>query len=243
MQLQLSDGEIFNFKRDLRQIGRSPVSWAWVLVILGIQVFVSLRGGHESLGGLYENLGLSRDGILAGRVWQILTYGFLHGGWWHAGFNALFFLVIGARIEFIVGGGVLSRATLVGIAAGGAVHVLLGSGLLVGISGACMSMLLMMTTLSPESRIFPFSISAGSLGMGVLIAALIFTLIHPELGLPGAARLGGMLREQGLGGLFRMGHACHLGGGVAGWLYGRWILRPRVTLAELRRERMRREPD
>jgi hypothetical protein len=22
-----------------------------------------------------------------------------------------------------------------------------------------------------------------------------------------------------------MGHACHFGGGIAGWLYGRWLLR------------------
>ena len=32
-----------------------------------------------------------------------------------------------------------------------------------------------------------------------------------------------------------------IGGGLAGWWYGRWLLRPRVTLASLRRDRERRE--
>jgi membrane associated rhomboid family serine protease len=37
-----------------------------------------------------------------------------------------------------------------------------------------------------------------------------------------------------------MGHACHFGGALAGWLYGRWMLRQRVTLEKLRRDRARR---
>jgi hypothetical protein len=38
-----------------------------------------------------------------------------------------------------------------------------------------------------------------------------------------------------------MGHACHFGGGMAGWLFGRWLLRPRISLERLRRDRERRE--
>jgi membrane associated rhomboid family serine protease len=41
--------------------------------------------------------------------------------------------------------------------------------------------------------------------------------------------------------IFEIGHACHLGGGLAGWLMGLWILRPRITLEELQKERARRE--
>jgi membrane associated rhomboid family serine protease len=50
-----------------------------------------------------------------------------------------------------------------------------------------------------------------------------------------------MLQQHGMGAVFAMGHACHFGGGLAGWLYGRWLLRPRVTLERLRRDRKRRE--
>jgi membrane associated rhomboid family serine protease len=44
-----------------------------------------------------------------------------------------------------------------------------------------------------------------------------------------------------MGHWFRIGHACHFGGGLAGWIYGRWLLRPRVSLKQLERSRARRE--
>ena len=49
------------------------------------------------------------------------------------------------------------------------------------------------------------------------------------------------LVNRGLGNWFAVGHACHVGGGVAGYLYARWILRPGPTLSHLREERNRRE--
>jgi membrane associated rhomboid family serine protease len=189
------------------------------------------------------NLGLSREGFLSGKIWQIVSYGFLHGGWWHVGVNAVFILVIGSRIEYIAGRARMLVALFAGILGGGVFHLLLGDGLLVGISGACLALLLLLTTLSPESRFFPLPISGKSLGLGILLAALIFTLLNPILKLPGFAGIGELLVEQGMDSLFQLGHACHLGGGLAGWLCGRWILRPRVTLERLRRKRTRREAD
>jgi membrane associated rhomboid family serine protease len=49
------------------------------------------------------------------------------------------------------------------------------------------------------------------------------------------------MATHGMGTWFDLGHACHFGGGVAGWLYGRWLLRPRVSLERLRRDRERHE--
>lgn len=206
-------------------------------------MIVSLRGGPDACVPFFLNLGLSREGFLSGKIWQIGSYGFLHGGWVHVGLNALFLFVIGSRVEHMAGRAAMMGALFAGIVGGGACHLLLGSGLLVGISGACIALLLLLTTLSPESRMFPLPVSGKSLGLGILLAALFLTLVNPSLKLPGFAGIGKFLIEQGMDSLFQLGHACHLGGGLAGWLCGRWILRPRVTLDRLRRERAQREAE
>jgi membrane associated rhomboid family serine protease len=225
----------------LHQLRHAEVAWGFFGLTIGIQFAVDMAGGVDALAGWYETLGLSRAGILAGRIWQLLSYGLLHGAWWHAGLNAVFVLLIGSRIEFIAGRSVLIGVTLAGILGGGIAHLLIGSGLLVGLSGGCISLLLCLTTLSPESRMFPLPVSGRSLGLGILVAEFGLALIDPGLGLPGLSAVGTAAVAHGMGSWFEMGHACHFGGGLAGWIYGRWILRPRVTLERLRRDRARRE--
>jgi membrane associated rhomboid family serine protease len=232
-----------NAARNLRQLYHSPASWSLAGGVLAIQLIVTLAGGQEvdPAWTWYHLLGLSRDGIFSGNIWQILTYGLLHGGWWHSGLNALFILLIGSRIEHMVGRSQVIPAVLAGVIAGGIFHMLLAKGLLVGISGGCTALLLLLTTLSPQSRMMPLPVSGRSLGLGIMAAELTLALIDPASGLPGFSAVGKLLVENGLGAWFHMGHACHFGGGLAGWLLGRWILRPRITLGRLRRDRLRRE--
>lgn len=229
--------------RNLGQLVRSPASWGCLALVLGIQTLVETTGGAASHEDCFETFGLSRAGFLSGKIWQICSYSLLHGGWWHAGLNALWVLVIGSRIEHMAGRPAMVRATLAGVLAGGAGHLLAGTGLLVGLSGGCMALLLLLVTLSPQSRMLPLPVSGWSLGLGIMLAELGFALIDPALGLPGLSAAGRMLAAHGMAGWFQMGHACHVGGGLAGWLYGRWLLRSRVTLEELRRDRARREAD
>ena len=232
-----------NAARNLRQLGSSPATWSFALGILAIELLVALAGGKdlEPAWSWYETFGLSRVDFLAGEIWQILTYGFLHGGWWHVGLNAVFILLIGSRIEYMVGRKAVVITILAGVIGGGIGHLVMASGLLVGISGGCMALMLLLTTLSPQSRMMPLPVSGRSLGLGIMLAALILALLDPALGVPGFSTLGKVLVDHGLGISFKMGHACHFGGGLAGWMVGRWILRPRVTLDRLRRDRERRE--
>jgi membrane associated rhomboid family serine protease len=241
-------GPFSNARRNLSQLGQSPVSWAWVAAILGIAALVAAVGGpdRQPAWSWYEWLGLSREGILSGKIWQIFTYGFLHGPWWHAGLNALFLLLIGSRIEHMAGRTVLVKAVVFGILGGALGHLALapgsaGSPLLVGMSGGCVGLLILLTTLSPQSRMMPIPISGKSLGLGILTAELILALANPDAGTPGFSALGKWMGAHGMAGWFDIGHACHFGGGIACWLYGRWLLRPRVTLMGLRRDRERRE--
>lgn len=233
---------------NLRQLRHSPATWACVAVILGIQAAVALMGGPTERipYRLFLNLGLSREGILDGKFWQPVSYAFLHGNWWHAGLNALWIVLVGSRIEHMAGVVAMLRCLGLGILGGAAGHLALAPGgadaaILVGMSGGCLAQLLLLTTLSPESRMAPLPVSGRSLGLGILIAALILALVHPEMGIPGLSGIGEMIKKQGNGSWFQMGHACHFGGGLAGWLYGRWLLRPRVTLQQLQRERSQRE--
>lgn len=121
-------------------------------------------------------------------------------------------------------------------AAGGA-----GAPILVGFSGAMMALLLVLTTLSPESQMWPLPLSGRSVGFGILFAEGLLALIDPSLNLPVFSLAGRWIAENGGASWFDIAHACHFGGGLAGWLYGRWLLRSRVTLKSLRRARERRE--
>ena len=78
------------------------------------------------------------------------------------------------------------------------------------------------------------------LGLGLILGSAILAALHPGLGIPVLAQIGGLV-EARIGPITSIGHACHLGGGIAGWLAGRWVLRPRVTLAQLQRQRAARE--
>ncbi len=236
-----ASGPLANPAANLRQILQARASWACLALVTGIQLFISLPGGSDDAAWWFETFGLSREGFLTGKPWQVFTHGLLHGGWWHLGLNGLLLLLMGARIEHIAGKAVMLLATSAGVLAGGLLHLLLGNGLLVGLSGGCLALLLLLTTLSPQSRMMPVPLSAKNLGLGILLAALILALINPALDLPGLSSLGNALEDHGMGSWFRIGHACHFGGALAGWIYGRWILRPRVTLASLRRDRARRE--
>ncbi len=246
--MRSTDGPFANLARNLRQIVRSPACWAVVAVTGGIHLAIEWLGGpgQARVSAWFLEFGLSRGGILGGAIWSLLTYGLLHGSWWHWLTNAIFLLFIGSRIEFVAGRAVFWRALLFGVLGGALAHLLLvpengSTQVLIGLSGGCMALLLVMTTLSPESRMMPLPVSARSLGLGIIFASLLLTLMNLTLSLEEFSDLGKSFTARGWGDLFKMGHACHLGGALAGWLYGRWLLRPRITLKRLHSARSRRE--
>lgn len=243
-----SGGPFSNAARNLRQLGHSPASWNCVVLVLGIQCVIMAAGGldRQAVWKWFELFSLSRQEFLSGRIWQVFSYGFLHGGWVHVGMNSLLVLLVGSRVEYMAGRKAMLKAVCLGILGGGVGHLLLAPGgegapLLVGLSGGCLALLLLQTTLSSQSRMFPILVSGRSLGFAILAVEFISALMNPAMHVPGFSQMGKMVVDHGYGGWFLMGHACHFGGGLAGWVYGRWLLRPRVTLKRLRRERQRRE--
>lgn len=228
-----------------RSLAAARWSAALVTVLAAVWLPVALHGGPDHSPQLFQVFGLTREAVLDGSWWQLLSYGLLHGSSAHLLINLIVLLLIGGRIEHILGGPAAMRIFGFGVLGGGVMHLLMVPGhgegaILVGASGGAMAWLITLTTLSPESRMCPVPLSARNLGLGLILGSAILALIHPGLGIPGLAVIG-VLVEAKMGPITSIGHACHLGGGIAGWLAGRWVLRPRVTLAQLQRQRAARE--
>jgi len=228
--------------------GLAQARWPWVIAaqILAIHGLMTWAGGPQHVPQWYLALGLRREAVCDGALWQVFSYAWLHGSWLHVVTNALCVLVLGSRVEQILGSRGFLQTLAAGILGGAVGHLLLADGgsaafPLVGMSGAGVALLLLITTLSPQARMFPLPVSGRSLGLGILSAELILALANPKLGLPGFTILGNALAAHGLHSWFAIGHACHVGGGATGYGFAKWILRPGPTLLSLRRDRNRRE--
>jgi len=232
----------------------------WDVLTVTCVVMVVVQGVMAKLGGfpaampVYEQFGLAREGLLGGRVWQLGTHALMHGNWFHLTANVLVVYLVGGRVYHILGGRGFAKVFWGGVLVGSVLHLLfhpvqpMGAGVeeirnapLVGASAGAMALLLALTTLSPDSRMWPVPVSGKNLGRGLLLASLLLFLLTPGLGVPGFSVVGNWLVAMGQGGIFTMGHIYHLGGGLMGWLYVWRLLRRPVTLEQLQRQRQRRE--
>ena len=137
------------------------------------------------------------------RIWQPLTYMFLHGGFFHILFNMYTLYIFGSVVERIIGEkkflifyilcGLGAAATQIGVQA-----LEGGSGIpTVGASGAIYGLLIAYAMLFPDNRltlIFP-PVSLKSKWMVVIFAVveLLFSISGSSDGVAHVAHLGGML--------------------------------------------------
>lgn len=247
-------GEGGRFARGFRHLRDARATWQILRILILIQavpviwdfVFPPGHSAPDKLTQAQILLGLAKPNFLSGDFWQPLSYALIHADWPHLLLNGAAILLLGSKVEHIAGKRTIRLVAITAALAGGLFFLLLspslgsGSQRLVGSSAICFAFLALLTTLSPESRYFPFFVSGRSLGMGVILANLILALLNPDLPTGPLARLGSQLSDL-FPGLFRISHACHLGGSLAGYLVGRFMLRPRVTIEALRRERGKRE--
>lgn len=243
------------FSRGLRQLRDARATWQILRILLIIQAVpviwdLLFPPGHSQPEKFVQAqilLGLAKPNFLAGDFWQILTYSLIHADWLHLLMNGAAILLLGSKVEHITGKKTIRLVSLAAVLAGGFVFLILSSNTgpeplrLVGSSAICFAFLTLLTTLSPESKFLPLFISGRSLGIGVILANLILTLLNPDLPTGPLAKIGTQLSENVFSGLFRIGHACHLGGAIVGYLAGRFLLRPRLTIESLRRDREKRE--
>lgn len=233
-------------QQPLHSLGFDPLSGLAVFLILAF-IVIECAGGVVGAPWIFVQMGLSADGVMHGKLWQFLSYACLHGNGLHLSLNLLMLWLLGGRVAHILGWSPWLKIVFGGVVLGGVFHVWTGAVLslmgqeesyLVGISAGCFALLLTLTTLSPESRMWPVPVSGKNLGMGILLSSLLLVLIQPELGLPGLSRMGGVMVALGGAGVFEVSHACHLGGAIAGWLYARWLLSSPPSLEDLQKQRV-----
>ena len=232
---------------------RTSISTSGVVVLTIISlvmILVQLCLGLSGQSGLYyAAFGISWGGIAQFKIWQFLTYALVHAHWLHLLVNLLMLWVLGGKVMGVFGRERFGVILVAGVLAGGVLHVVVDflmeragvEGMtLVGISGGCFALLLALTTMSPNARLWPIPISGRNLGLGVIIAELLLLLMTPALGVPVFSGMGSIVVDLGEG-VFVISHACHFGGAVVGCLLARVLAVPYPSLIDLQQARARAE--
>jgi membrane associated rhomboid family serine protease len=129
-------------------------------------------------------------------AWQVVTYMFLHGGFWHLFFNLLVLYFIGNMIESVWGARRLIRYYLACGIGGGLLHMLFQyDASVVGASGAIFGLYLAAAMLFPDSYVYlyflvPVKVKYFVIGLAVLQLA---NGIAGPSGVAYFAHMGGML--------------------------------------------------
>lgn len=178
---------------------------------MGVEHFlVRVRGRliTETISRYDILFGLSCDAFRQLRLWQLVSYMFLHGGLWHLFLNMFTLGALGPETERALGSARFVALYFISGIAGGAGWLVVtacgggGSAYCIGASGAVLGVLAAFAAVFPSRRLvllfFPFPMKART--VAVLMAAL--TLLS--------------LPDKGRGGV---AHAAHLFGGVAGYAF------------------------
>jgi membrane associated rhomboid family serine protease len=183
--------------------------------------------------------GLVPSGVIPGlRIWQPVTYLFLHGGLWHLLINMLMLWMFGRELELVWGKNrFVNYFFLCGVGAGlitvlvKSLPVLWGHAPsdipTIGASGAIFGILIANAILFPDRQIwlFPLPIMIPMRPFVAVMAAIEFF-----------STLGSSQDN--------VAHFCHLGGMLVGWIYlrrGSFLFRVRNEMADWRYQRNRKK--
>lgn len=149
------------------------------------------------------------DGVLATgfKPWQLISYGFLHGGWGHLFFNMFAFYMFGLPIERAWGTRRFVIFYVICLIGAGLVQLLVAglSGEIyptIGASGAVFGILLAFGMMYPNTRLMllfpPIPIKARWFVLGYGALTLLFGITGTMAGVAHFAHLGGMIFGLGL---------------------------------------------
>ena len=198
-----------------------PVRSVWlILVIINTVVFAAelvLRAANpQAMVRTYDLLALSVGGMTQWRIWQLLTFQFLHGGPLHLILNCAMLWMFGRIIEFQLGRASFLRLYLLSGVFGGLVQLLFmrlfpahfGNVPVIGASAGVFGLIAAFAVLHWEESITTFV----ALIIPVTMKAKYLILVEAILSV-----LGMLDKNSGVA------HAAHLGGLVMGLGYIRWL--------------------
>ncbi len=207
--------------------------------VFAAQTLVEIFYGERAAILVDTMLGLVPYGVVAGlRIWQPVTYIFLHGGLWHLLINMLVLWMFGCDLERNWGQKKFWTYFMIcGIGAGliNVVVNLIGTGFgrplslipTIGASGAIFGVLIANAVLFPDRQIWliPFPVT---LSMRVYVAIMAGIEFFSALGAPGD----------------NVSHICHLGGLLVGYIYlrrGSFFYNMRNGVSDWKQRRLRRK--
>ena len=185
--------------------------------------------------------GVAPYAVTHGFIWQPLTYLFFHGGIWHILFNLLYLAMFGADLERTWGSRKFYRYFFVCGIGAGLTDVLVKELLVaarlihpatlfvptIGASGAIYGVLLAVAMVMPHRRVWFFPIPV-TMPMWLVVTIL------------GAIEFFSTIGDTGDG----IGHVCHLGGMLVGYLYlrrGSYLYSPRNFFSDWKKRRLRKK--
>lgn len=210
-----------------RRVRRDPWSpTVALLVVLGVVFLV--QKALERRGDLWldKNFALSLDGIMHWKLWQFVTFQFLHGGILHIALNGITLYTFGRFMEQMIGRGrFLALYFLSGIA-GGVLQITFSwllqqppTSPVVGASAGISGLLGAFILTCPDQRLILFPVPIPIRARTLLWIVLPFSIL-------------GTVFPNGF--LFRgIAHAAHLGGLLAGGAFIRslWTSRRNANVA------------
>jgi len=212
-----------------------------VLVCAGVflvQTFIALLAPPWVTEWFLKWFALIPIAVIPGlRIWQPLTYVFLHGGLFHLLINMLMLWMFGRELELVWGKRrFLNYFLLCGVGAG-VINVIVktlpalwghspSNSATIGASGAIFGILIANAILFPDRRIW-------------LIPFPVTIPMRPYVAVMGAIEFFATLGSGG----DSISHICHLGGMLVGWLYlrrGSFLYGFRNTISDWQYKRNRK---
>jgi membrane associated rhomboid family serine protease len=187
----------------------------------------------ESGANLLSRLVLTKDALLRGHIWQLLTFQFLHADFLHVLFNCLALYFLGRALETSLSTRHWLCIYLGAGLAGGIFHAV-GNALLpsnfpapvVGASAGVAGLLAAFSFLYPQQEIYLWFILRFPAKFFFIFSVIlsVFFILVPAGG-------------RGMG----VAHGAHLGGLLFGYAYARWFMHMEWKLPKLQFLRRRKE--
>jgi membrane associated rhomboid family serine protease len=201
---------------DDRSYMRAPYRPIWsmttvlLVAVAGCYIVQLFLQGWKGMEWVLEWLALSKPGLEHGRVYQLITFQFLHSGFWHLFGNMIGLYFFGRPMEAMLGSRGMLKLYLASGTIGGLLEMTLAFAFpnafgapVVGASAGVFGLIAAFCTHAPEQpiMIFPLPVSFPAryllIGEGVFaLLGVIGPLIHSSLfgtDMAHAAHLGGML--------------------------------------------------
>ncbi len=148
-------------------------------------------------GMLYNQFSLSYYGVVEQfKIWQLVTYMFLHGGFWHIFLNMFVLWMFGTELEYEWGTNEFLKYYFITGIGGGVLNILIAGESTVGASAAVYGVMIAYALLHPNRLVYVYFLFPVKVKyvMGFLAAVTFFSTIGPSTSnIAHAAHLGGML--------------------------------------------------